>query len=79
MPEVATTDVVLKEFLPFFMQTDTFMERAVKISVGGLSPTINWKDLAKEEFALPPIEEQRRIASRRMSSSRTTSATPSSA
>lgn len=55
------TDVVLKEFLPFFMQTDAFMERAVKISVGGLSPTINWKDLAKEEFALPPIEEQRRI------------------
>ena len=55
------TDVVLKEFLPFFMQTDTFMERAVKISVGGLSPTINWKDLAKEEFALPPIEEQRRM------------------
>ncbi len=55
------TDVVLKEFLPFFMQTDTFMERAVKISVGGLSPTINWKDLAKEEFALPPIEEQRRL------------------
>jgi type I restriction enzyme, S subunit len=55
------TDVVLKEFLPFFMQTDTFMERAVKISVGGLSPTINWKDLAKEEFALPPIDEQRRM------------------
>lgn len=56
------TDVVLKEFLPFFMQTDTFMERAVKISVGGLSPTINWRDLAKEEFALPPIEEQRRLS-----------------
>lgn len=55
------TDVVLREFLPFFMQTDEFMERAVKISVGGLSPTINWKDLAREEFALPPIEEQRRM------------------
>ena len=56
------TDVVLKEFLPFFMQSDIFMDRAVMISVGGLSPTINWKDLAKEEFALPPLEEQRRIA-----------------
>lgn len=55
------TDVVLAEFLPFFMQSDVFMDRAVKISVGGLSPTINWKDLAKEEFALPPLEEQRRI------------------
>ena len=56
------TDVVLEEFLPFFMQSDIFMDRAVKISVGGLSPTINWKDLAREEFALPPLEEQRRIA-----------------
>ncbi len=55
------TDVVLKDFLPFFMQTDAFMERAVKVSVGGLSPTINWDDLAKEEFALPPIEEQHRM------------------
>lgn len=56
------TDVVLEELLPFFMQSDIFMDRAVKISVGGLSPTINWKDLAKEEFALPPLEDQRRIA-----------------
>ena len=56
------TDVVLREFLPFFMQSDIFMDRAVKISVGGLSPTINWNDLAKEAFALPPLEEQRRIA-----------------
>ena len=56
------TDVALEQFLPFFMQSDIFMDRAVKISVGGLSPTINWRDLAKEEFALPPLEEQRRIA-----------------
>ncbi|HAM21425.1 MAG TPA: restriction endonuclease subunit S [Actinobacteria bacterium] len=56
------TDVVVEEFLPFFMQSDTFMDRAVKISVGGLSPTINWRDLAKEEFALPTREAQRRIA-----------------
>lgn len=56
------TDVVLREFLPFFMQSDIFMDRAVKISVGGLSPTINWRDLAKEAFALPSLEEQRRIA-----------------
>lgn len=56
------TEVVLEEFLPFFMQSDIFMDRAVKISVGGLSPTINWKDLAKEEFSLPPLETQRRIA-----------------
>ena len=56
------TDVVLEEFLPFFMQSDLFMDRAVKISVGGLSPTINWRDLAKEKFSLPALEDQRRIA-----------------
>jgi type I restriction enzyme, S subunit len=68
------TDVVLEEFLPFFMQSDIFMDRAVKISVGGLSPTINWRDLAEEEFALPPLEEQRRIAELLKSSSENTNA-----
>jgi type I restriction enzyme, S subunit len=58
----AKPDVVLPEFLPFFMQSDLFMDRAQRISVGSLSPTINWKTLAEQEFALPPLEEQRRIA-----------------
>jgi type I restriction enzyme S subunit len=31
------------------------------ISVGSLSPTINWKTLAKQDFALPTFDEQRRI------------------
>ena len=57
----AKPDVVLPEFLPFFMQSDLFMERAKEISVGSLSPTINWTTLAKEEFELPPREEQRKI------------------
>jgi type I restriction enzyme, S subunit len=54
--------VALPEFLPFFMQGDLFMNRAKEISVGSLSPTINWKTLAQEEFVLPPLAEQRRIA-----------------
>ena len=58
----AKPTAVLPAFLPFFMQSDLFMQRAVAISVGSLSPTINWKTLATEEFALPPLEEQRRIA-----------------
>ena len=39
------TDVIDEKFFPFFISSDLFMERAVRISVGGLSPTINWKDL----------------------------------
>lgn len=48
-------------FLPFFMQSDTFMDRAVTISEGGLSPTIKWKTLAGEKFAVPPLEQQREL------------------
>jgi len=58
----AKPKVVLPEFLPFLMQSDMFMERAVEISVGSLSPTINWKTLKVQEFPLPPLDEQRRIA-----------------
>jgi type I restriction enzyme M protein len=58
----AKSDVVLPEFLPFLMMSDTFMKRAVEISVGSLSPTINWTTLKLEEFDLPPLGQQRRIA-----------------
>ena len=58
----AKPDVVLPEFLPFFMQSDLFMNRAVEISVGSLSPTINWKTMAAQEFVLPPLTEQNRLA-----------------
>ena len=54
----AKPDVVLPEFLPFFMQSDLFMNRAVEISVGSLSPTVNWKTLAAQEFVLPSIDKQ---------------------
>jgi restriction endonuclease S subunit len=50
-------------FLPVFLSSDTFLDRAIKISVGSLSPTVNWKTLATQEFLLPPIEEQEKIAS----------------
>lgn len=53
--------VCLPEFLPYFLQGDTFHQRALDISVGSLSPTINWKTLAVQEFALPPIETQTEI------------------
>lgn len=58
----ARPDVVRPEFLPFLMMSDKFMRRAVEISVGSLSPTINWTTLKHEEFDLPPLDQQRRIA-----------------
>jgi len=47
--------------LPFICQTDGFFEHAVGTSAGSLSPRTNWDSLAAYEFALPPLEEQRRI------------------
>lgn len=56
----AMPDVVLPDFLPFFMQSDAFMERADRFSAGSLSGTVNLSTLMNEEFVLPPLEEQRR-------------------
>jgi restriction endonuclease S subunit len=58
----AKPEMILPEFLPFFLQSDMFMERAIEISVGSLSPTINWKTLKVQEFPLPPLDEQKHIA-----------------
>ncbi|KAA6324350.1 hypothetical protein EZS27_026311 [termite gut metagenome] len=58
----AKTDFIDERLFPFFFHAKVFQTRAVNISVGGLSPTINWKDLAKQEFLLPPKEEQARLA-----------------
>lgn len=58
----AKPKMILPDFLPFFLQSDMFMDRAIEISVGSLSPTINWKTLKVQEFPLPPIDEQKRIA-----------------
>ena len=52
---------ILPELLPFFMQSDCFMERAVAISEGSLSPTIKWKILADQKFYLASIEKQHSI------------------
>jgi len=38
------------------------MHCAVDISVGGLSPTINWGQLKEQEFLLPPKDQQAQLA-----------------
>lgn len=55
-------DVIDKEFFPLFISSDYFLDAAIKISVGSLSPTINWRDLRNLEFNLPLLEEQRQLA-----------------
>lgn len=52
------TSVINPELFPFFISSEHFMEEAIRISVGSLSPTVNWGTLKDLEFDLPPIEEQ---------------------
>lgn len=59
----ARPDVMLPEFLSYFLLSDAFMGRADQFSAGSLSKTVNLSALMRLEFALPPIEEQRRVAS----------------
>jgi type I restriction enzyme S subunit len=53
---------LLPEFLPYLVQSDGFFDHALGTSAGSLSPRTKWQELAKYEFALPPIAEQYRIA-----------------
>lgn len=57
----ANEKYIEKDFLPYFMQSDTFMSRAVQISEGSLSPTIKAKTLAQQEFVLPKKEKQQEL------------------
>ena len=56
------TDVVDPGFFPFFIASDYFMYEAIRISVGSLSPTVNWGSLKNLEFELPEISEQQKSA-----------------
>jgi restriction endonuclease S subunit len=58
----ANPDVIDPELFPFFLHSDLFMNRAIDISVGSLSPTINWGTLKHQEFMLPPQEQQKDLA-----------------
>ncbi len=55
-------DVIDKSFFPLFISSDYFLDAAIKISVGSLSPTINWRDLKSLEFELPDLATQRKLA-----------------
>ena len=57
-------DVIDEDFFPFFIASDYFFDEIIRISVGGLSPTINWKDLKELQFNLPSLEEQKALANK---------------
>ena len=52
---------LLPELLPFICQSGPFYDYVMSMSQGGLSPRVSWNELAKYEFTLPTMEEQRRL------------------
>lgn len=60
--ETKDQSIFMQELLPFLMLTDKFTQHSIQESKGSTNPYINWPDIAKFEFPLPPIEEQKRIA-----------------
>ena len=60
--ETKDSNKLLPELLPFIMQTDSFHNHSIKESKGSVNPYVNFSDLTSYEFALPPVHEQRRIA-----------------
>lgn len=57
----ANPNFVVPGFLPFFIQSDIFMNRAIAVSEGSLSPTIKWKVLAEQKFLFPNKDMQKRL------------------
>ena len=55
-------EVIDRDFFPLFISSDYFLDAAISISVGSLSPTINWRDLKELEFELPELDSQRKLA-----------------
>ena len=54
--------VISSKLFPFFICSDYFFDAAIRISVGSLSPTINWSALKELEFTLPDMNEQEKLA-----------------
>lgn len=53
---------LLQELLPWLMLSERFTKHSIQESKGSTNPYINFPDIAKFEFALPPLDQQRRIA-----------------
>ena len=58
--ESKDSNVLLRDLLPFIMQTESFHKHSIEKSKGSVNPYVNFSDLATYKFALPPQEEQRR-------------------
>ena len=55
--------VIDESLLPFFIRSDAFMNKAISLSVGSLSPTLNWGAIKDITFSIPSKEIQPELSS----------------
>jgi type I restriction enzyme, S subunit len=60
--ETKDENVLSQEFLPFVMTAEPFHAFAIRESKGSVNPYVNWSDIERYKFDLPPVAEQKRIA-----------------
>lgn len=58
----AEESMLLQDLLKHIMLSDSFTQFAISSSKGSTNPFINWKDVEKYKFHLPPLEEQKQLA-----------------
>lgn len=54
--------VLSPRFLPLIMSSEPFHAFAIAESKGSVNPYVNWSDIARYEFLLPSLDEQKRLA-----------------
>ena len=57
----AKEDFIIKDLLPFIMQSDKFFDWAIKYSAGSMTPRTKFESLKKLELSIPPKEYQKKI------------------
>ena len=58
----ANESIIDKRLLPYVMLSEGFSQHSIRNSKGSVNPYVNWKDLAKYEFRLPPMTLQMEVA-----------------
>ena len=53
--------MMLPGLLPYYANSDAFMNHAVSTSAGSLSPRTKWRDLADFELSIPDLIVQEKI------------------
>ena len=48
--------------LPFFVRSDAFMDCAIRLSEGSMSPRVSWSTLRRQVFNIPELNEQKQLS-----------------